>query len=67
MRTGMSVGGGRAASECPQPRNAEGRRREDRGRVEDLAEHACSLTVNNNTKHIVTVSIKKYIYEKINN
>ena len=66
MRMGMSAGGERAASECPQPRTAEGWRHEDRGRVKDLAKHACSLTVNTNTKHIVMVSINKYIYDKIN-
>ena len=66
MRTGMSAGDGRAASECPRPRTAEGRRHEDRGRVKNLAKHACSLTVNTNTKHIVTVSINKYIHDKIN-
>ena len=67
MRTGISAGDGRVASECPRPRTAEGRRHEDRGRVEDLTKHTCSLTVNINTKHIVMVSINNYICDKINN
>ena len=41
---------------------AKGRRREDRGRVEYLAEQARSLTVNNDTKVIATICIDYYIY-----
>ena len=67
MRTGMSAGGGQAASEFPRPWTAERQRHEDCDRDKDLAEDACSLTVNINTKHIVMVSINNYICDKINN
>ena len=41
--------------------HAEGRRREDRIRVEGLAKQARSLTVNNGTKLIATIYIDNYI------
>ena len=62
MRTRTSAGGAPRLGMPAAADRAEGRQREDRGRAEDLAEQARSLTVNNDTKLFVTICIDTYIY-----